>query len=162
VHLWREAVYLPACGKIPWKVLTRLFLIFTDGSVHNRSIAKGQVLDVKQQLKTAAIGTAVGIVNGVFGAGGGTLLVPALENYMGLEAHKAHATAIAVILPLCAVSAAVYLWRVPADWTAVMWVSLGGMAGGVAGANLLNKLTSKWLHKLFAVFLAAAALRSIF
>ncbi len=117
---------------------------------------------MKPFVKTAVVGTAVGVINGIFGAGGGTLLVPALERFMDLETHKAHATAVAVILPLCVVSAAVYLFRVPTDWFAVMWVSLGGIAGGVTGANLLNKLSAAWLHKLFAVFLAAAAVRMIF
>jgi uncharacterized membrane protein YfcA len=108
------------------------------------------------------IGVAVGIVNGIFGAGGGTLLVPALERYLNMETHKAHATALAVILPLCAVSSVVYLMRVPTDWGAVLWVSLGGVAGGLLGANLLRKLSAGWLHKIFAVFLAAAAIRMIF
>ncbi len=117
---------------------------------------------MKQSSKTAAIGLAVGVINGIFGAGGGTVLVPALERYLNVETHKAHATALAVILPLSVVSCVVYLLRVPADWSAVLWVSLGGVAGGLLGANLLNKLSAGWLHKLFAVFLAAAAIRMIF
>jgi uncharacterized membrane protein YfcA len=113
-------------------------------------------------IKTAGIGLAVGIVNGIFGAGGGTLLVPAMERFMDVETHKAHATALAVILPLSVVSAVVYLLKVSTDWSAVILVSIGGVAGGLLGANLLNRLSSAWLHKIFAVFLAAAAIRMIF
>ncbi|HQO42844.1 MAG TPA: TSUP family transporter, partial [Bacillota bacterium] len=47
----------------------------------------------KNHLKTALIGFAAGLVNGIFGSGGGTILVPCLVFLMGIEDHKAHATA---------------------------------------------------------------------
>ena len=46
------------------------------------------------------IGIVTGAANGLFGAGGGTILVPALEKFLKIEAHKAHATALAAIFPL--------------------------------------------------------------
>ena len=102
-----------------------------------------------------------GLANGLFGSGGGTLLVPAMERFLDTETHKAHATAIAVILPLSVVSIAVYAFRVAIPWMPVLWVSLGGMAGGLLGALLLTKFTSRWLHKLFGLFMAAAAVKMI-
>lgn len=110
----------------------------------------------------APVGFIVGVANGLFGAGGGTLLVPALEKFIKLETHKAHATALAVILPLSVLSAIIYIVGVPVNWPVVLSVSAGGMAGGYVGALLLNKLSAGWLHKLFGAFLAAAAVRMIF
>jgi len=112
--------------------------------------------------KTSAIGIIIGFVNGLFGAGGGSLLVPALEKFAKFETHKAHATTVAVILPLSALSAAVYIWGVDVDWFAVLWVSVGGVTGGIVGAKLLNKLAGMWLNILFGAFLITGAVRMLF
>jgi len=112
--------------------------------------------------KIKVIGLAAGLANGLFGAGGGTVLVPALEKWMKYETHKAHATTLAVILPLSIISAIVYTWGVDIDWKAVLLVSAGGMTGGFLGAKLLNKLSGAWLNMLFGAFLAVGALRMLF
>ena len=58
--------------------------------------------------RAAVTGAACGLLNGLFGAGGGMAAVPLLKAG-GLPQKKAHATSLAVILPLAAVSAAFYL-----------------------------------------------------
>ena len=117
---------------------------------------------MSEKLTKAVTGLAVGVANGLFGAGGGTLLVPALEKFLKLETHKAHATAIAVILPLSFFSVFFYLKAGDTPWATILWISAGGAAGGFIGARLLNKLTAPWLHKLFGLCMAAAAIRMIF
>ena len=75
-------------------------------------VAKFGVSDAGDRRKRKALlavcGAVIGAINGLFGAGGGMLAVPVLTYVAGLSEKKAHATAIAVILPLCAVGAAVY------------------------------------------------------
>ncbi|MCL2365181.1 MAG: sulfite exporter TauE/SafE family protein [Defluviitaleaceae bacterium] len=112
---------------------------------------------------TAIIGMISGVANGLFGAGGGTVLVPGLERFIPLETHKAHATALAVMLPLSIVSAIIYTSaaQVEIKWSAVLFVSLGGMVGGVIGAKVLKKLSAAWLNILFGLFLAAGAIRML-
>ncbi len=115
-----------------------------------------------KKLTTACIAVVTGFANGLFGAGGGTLLVPAMERFLKVEAHKAHATAIAVILPLSVVSAVIY-WRgggVPLN--ILLYVSMGGVVGGYAGAKWLNKIPKRWLHRIFGGFMVFAAIRMIF
>jgi uncharacterized membrane protein YfcA len=115
-----------------------------------------------RKLKFPLIGLVVGLANGLFGAGGGSLLVPALQKFMGLETKKSHATALAVILPLSVISAGIYIWGVELDWKIVLLVSGGGVCGGVIGAKILNKLAAWWLNILFGAFLAAGAIRMLF
>ena len=65
----------------------------------------------KKQGKTlwyALAGAAAGVVNGFFGGGGGQVLVPMLAGKCALEQRKSFATSVAVIAPLCALSAAIY------------------------------------------------------
>jgi len=74
----------------------------------------------KEVLRTAALilsGAVTGILSGFFGGGGGMLVVPALTLIMKLTEKQAHATAIAVILPVTVVGAVTYLLRgVSAGW----------------------------------------------
>ena len=114
------------------------------------------------KIKLAAIGLITGITNGLFGSGGGSVLVPAMQKFMKIETHKSHATALAVILPLSVLSVFIYTRGSGFDLKMVLLVSAGGAAGGYIGANLLNKISSKWLHKIFGLFMVAAAIRMIF
>ncbi len=65
----------------------------------------------KQNWKAAVSGGAAGIINGFFGGGGGMLLVPLLIRWQGLKEQKAFATSVAIILPLCCLSSAIYFLR---------------------------------------------------
>lgn len=115
----------------------------------------------KDNFKKIIIGIVTGFANGLFGAGGGTIVVPAIEKFLNVEAHKAHATAIAIILPLSILSTFIYVKGVSIDFKMIMYVSIGGVIGGFIGAKFLNKLSSKWLHKIFGIFMIVAAVRMI-
>ena len=100
---------------------------------------------------------AAGCVNGLFGGGGGMLIVPLLSG-AGLEVKKAHATAVAVILPLCLVSAVIYIVKGIFDLHLTLCVGGGVVAGGILGALLLKKAGGFWLSLFFyAVMIAAGA-----
>lgn len=75
--------------------------------------------------KLIAIGLVTGICNGLFGSGGGTILVPGMVFLLGLEEHKAHATAILVILPLTILSTVVYYKNSYIDWPTTLKVVSG-------------------------------------
>jgi len=122
---------------------------------------KPQRSEFLKRLTPILIGILTGFANGVFGSGGGTVAVPAMEKFLGISAHKSHATAIALILPLSAISAAIYIFKTDIPWNIVIPTSVGSVAGGIAGAKLLKKIPTKYLHKLFALFMFAAALRMI-
>ena len=78
--------------------------------------------------KNRVAGTAGGLINGLFGGGGGMVLLPLLTKWSRLEARAAFATCVAIIFPMCCVSTAVYLYQVrPALSTVVPY-----LAGGVA------------------------------
>lgn len=119
---------------------------------------------MKQKGKMLWIGVVTGFANGLFGSGGGTIVVPAMERLLGVEEHKAHATAIAVILPLSMLSLGIYLWKtgVGEVWQIALGTCIGGLAGGVVGARLLKRISGVWLHRVFGAFLLAAAVRMLF
>lgn len=111
--------------------------------------------------KTGLLGIVTGFLNGFFGAGGGTILVPGMERLIGTEEHKAHATAVAVILPLSVISALMYIFKIQIPWKTVLFVSAGGIVGGFTGAKILKKFSGKWLHIIFGGFMLLAAAKMI-
>lgn len=117
---------------------------------------------LKRYLKYILIGIITGTANGLFGSGGGTIAVPAMVLLLEADEHKAHATAISIILPLTVVSAFFYISNNYVDWSLTVKVTLGGIAGGYLGAKLMNICPPNILRKIFAVFMIIAAWRMIF
>lgn len=109
-------------------------------------------------LLSAIFGVAVGAANGLFGGGGGMIAVPALT-LTGVPSKKAHATAIAIILPLSLISGAVYLAKGAADPSVILPSCAGVVVGGIAGALLLKKINSRGLSLLFYALMIAAGLK---
>ena len=104
-------------------------------------------------------GAAAGIVNGVFGGGGGIPLLVLLTRWAKLDEKKAFATCVAVILPLCAVSAAIYFLRGGLDLSQALPYLIGGTAGGLIGGKIFKNVPNVWLRRLFALFLLYGAWR---
>ena len=125
----------------------------------NKNMAEG--LPLKKYMKYMFTGLLTGAVNGLFGSGGGIIAVPAMVMLLGADEHKAHATAISIILPLTLVSAFLYVSSSYVDWEITLKVVLGGMVGGYAGARLLDICPPNLLRKVFAVFIIAAAVRML-
>jgi uncharacterized membrane protein YfcA len=111
--------------------------------------------------RTWLAGVLTGIVNGMFGAGGGLIAIVTLKRICSLDEHSAHAATIGLILPLSVVSVAVYFAGSVIDLNAALLVALGALPGGAAGAWLLGKLRAVWVNRILCLFMFAAALRML-
>lgn len=117
---------------------------------------------MKKYIKSAIIGTFVGVCNGLFGSGGGTVGVLCMEKFLDVPKKKAHATAIALILPLTVVSIFFYTQKGYFDFKYVWQTSVGGVFGGLLGAYILKKIKPYLLSKIFGAFLIIVAIRMVF
>lgn len=115
----------------------------------------------KSVVKTALIGFITGLVNGIFGSGGGTILVPCLVFLMDIEDHKAHATAISIILPLSLISSFIYFSYDVVDLTLTLKVAIGSVIGAIVGSSILNRFSVNALRKIFGIFMIIAAVRMV-
>lgn len=113
-------------------------------------------------VKIVAAGLVAGFCNGLFGSGGGIIVVPSMTYLLAVKEHDAHATAIAVILPLSIVSAIIYLKSGYFHWDIIWKVASGGIIGGLIGAWILPRISAPQLRKIFAIFMIIAALRMLF
>ena len=105
------------------------------------------------------IGAVIGLINGVFGGGGGMIAVPVFEKYLGYQNKQAHATAIAVILPISIITAIIYLFAGSFSLNIGLCCSAGVLLGGIGGAVLLNKLNSSIVGKIFAIVMLISGIK---
>lgn len=115
----------------------------------------------KDKIKLLAIGLTTGLVNGLFGSGGGTIIVPALVFIIGLNDYKAHATAISIILPLSIISTIIYFINGIIPFKIFLLVMSGGLVGSFIGAKTLDKIPIHILRKIFGSMIIYSAIRMI-
>ena len=127
---------------------------------HNDYNIKELIMD-RDKVKLLSIGVVSGFVNGLFGSGGGIIVVPALIFLLNLDDHKAHATAISIILPLSIISTIIYFINGSIPIKIAIPVSIGGVIGGFIGAKVLNKVPPNLLRKIFGGIIIYTALRMI-
>ena len=117
---------------------------------------KRAALDASLAFRLIAVGMTAGVINGVFGTGGGTVIVFALSALAGRlfpDRRMIFANAIAIILPPAVVSTLVYASFSPPDPATVTAIALCSLAGGALGALLLGKLKGRVLRLIFAVLM---------
>lgn len=109
-------------------------------------------------MKKHLMGLVCGLLNGMFGSGGGVAAVPMLEG-SGLEAKKSHATSVALIFVLSIATTISYLMGDKLDFQMAWQYVPYGTAGAVIGAVLLKRMPNSLLRRVFGVIILAAAVR---
>lgn len=107
----------------------------------------------KLPLKTLLLGLAAGFVNGLLGTGGGVILVRNEKKILPgdkSDPREIFATALAVMLPVSAVSAAAYALRGDLTGTGLSFYILPAVIGGTTGAFLLSRIDTRWLKLIFS------------
>lgn len=102
-----------------------------------------------------------GGVNGLLGAGGGSVLVPLLIRKCGFEAKAAMASSVFLIFPLSAVSVAIYGFQGHLDLHASLPYLIGGCLGGLLAGRLLKKCSALWLRRIFGILLLVGGIRMV-
>lgn len=106
-------------------------------------------------------GALAGAVNGLFGAGGGMLLVPLLTRLTDAGEKEAFACSVCIILPLSLVSLLVYYLQGGAFLSQSVPYLIGGAVGGIGAGVLLKKVKAKWLHRALGVFILWGGFRLV-
>ena len=102
-------------------------------------------------LKKGIIGILAGIISGLFGAGGGMILVPAFIHLLGIDDVKSRGTSVFCILPMVITSSIFYYKGNFINWKVAILCGIGGTIGGYIGAKLLKKLPEKYCVKLLSM-----------
>lgn len=108
-------------------------------------------------LAAVAVGVVAGALSGLFGVGGGILIVPGLVFVMRLQPRLAYGTSLAAVLPISAASLVGYWTSGKVDWALVALLSTGSVVGAIIGTKLLKVLSQRYLAVGFIVLLLLTA-----
>ena len=108
--------------------------------------------------KLALVGIVAGITGGLFGVGGGTVMVPMLVFVASFDQHRAHATSLAAGVVLAAVGGTTYALAGDADFGTAVLLAIGGLVGAPLGARLMKRTPEAVLKVAFGVFLVLVAI----
>jgi uncharacterized membrane protein YfcA len=109
-------------------------------------------------LKLAVIATLAGAFSGLFGVGGGTVIVPLLVLWFGYSAHVATGTSLAAIVLIGLFAAIAHGTYGNVDLGKAFVVGVPAVAGVIAGTGLQQRLSEKAVSLLFAALLVAVAI----
>jgi uncharacterized protein len=111
-------------------------------------------------LTLVLVGLAAGVLSGLFGIGGGVLIVPALVYFGGMTIKTATGTSLgALLLPVGLLGALTYYRAGNLEIRASLMVAVGLFFGAFVGARLAQTMSTALLQRLFALFLVAVAVR---
>lgn len=117
--------------------------------------------DKKQNLKSTLIGFISGILNGLFGSGGGIAAVPLFEK-TGVEAKKSHATSVALIFCLSIAAVIGYYLGGNLDFGTALSLIPSGLLGAAVGSGLLKRIDNTLLRRIFGVVMLISGGRMLF
>ena len=113
-------------------------------------------------LRLAVIATAAGAFSGLFGVGGGTVIVPLLVLWLGYGEREATGTALAAIVIVAALASVAHGFYGNVDVAKGILIGIPAMAGVVAGTALQQRVPEEAVSALFALLLLTSAAVLVF
>jgi uncharacterized membrane protein YfcA len=104
------------------------------------------------------IGIVAGLFSGLFGVGGGIVMVPLLVLAAALPQHLAHATSLAAILPIAAVAATRFGIDSEVNYGVAALLAAGSLLGAPLGARLMTRLSEGFLKIAFGALMIAVGI----
>jgi hypothetical protein len=152
VAAWRMLTGCPTCTKVGEDLATGV----SPGS-DGGGVAVANRLDVGRLLAIAAAGTGVGFLTGLFGVGGGFVIVPALTLLLGLNIPTAIGTSLLVIGVNSAVGLGARISTASIEWGVTLPFAVAAIAGVLRGGRLAGRLDPERALRWFAGLLVTVA-----
>jgi uncharacterized membrane protein YfcA len=157
---WRMLTACPTCTAVGEQLQLASAARAGDGGAGGTSTAvrTRSTIDASQVLTVLAAGTAVGFLTGLFGVGGGFVIVPALALLMKLPMPQAIGTSLLVISINSAVALAARLATTSIDWAVTGPFTVSAIAGVLAGGAVADRIDATRSLRWFSGLLVAVAL----
>lgn len=108
---------------------------------------------------TVLAGIAAGTVNGLFGAGGGMILVPLLGKFTEIDEQEVFPTSISMILPICLTSLAISSIHAPLPFKPMLPYLAGSAIGGILAGIFGKRIPTLWLHRALGILILWGGIR---
>ena len=109
------------------------------------------------------VGGITGIFGGVFGLGGGIIIIPVLVYFFKMNQHQAQGTTLAALVPPIGLLAAIKYYQAGhVNVKIAALIAVGFFVGGYFGADIAQRISEPMLKRYFGIFLAAAGMYMYF
>ena len=98
-------------------------------------------------------GVCAGSVNGLFGAGGGMILVPLLTKLTDLDDREVFPASVSIILPVCLISLTMTLDNYLFVWAEALPYLFGSAVGGIVAGIWGKKTPTVWMHRFLGILI---------
>ena len=113
-------------------------------------------------VRSAVAGMLGGFLAGVFGVGGGLIMVPVFTYWLHIDIKRAHAISLAAVVPIALVASIAYEQAGNVHWSSALALLAGSLIGAVFGAHYLTVIPRKVLRYLFIGLMVLTALRLLY
>ena len=110
-------------------------------------------------LSMAICGICAGAVNGLFGAGGGMVLVPLLTCLTAMQDEEVFPASVSIILPVSITSLSLTIRSEQLPWNIALPYLFGSAIGGIIAGLTAKKIPTIWLHRLLGVLILWGGVR---
>jgi uncharacterized membrane protein YfcA len=107
------------------------------------------------------VGILAGFGSGIFGIGGGTVMVPGMVLLAGIGQHAAHANSLAAVTPIVAVAVIPFVLAGQVDVGLALLLATSSVIGARAGARAMHRLSERQLRTAFAGMLGVVAVQML-
>lgn len=107
------------------------------------------------------LGLVAGFQGGLFGVGGGLVMVPGMVLFLAIPQHRAHATSLAAMIFSTSAAVVPLAMDNRIDWDTTAFLVAGSMVGAYLGARLFSRIPEVWLAGGFMVLALASAVRML-
>lgn len=111
------------------------------------------------RIKFVLAGFSAGIINGLFGAGGGMILIPLLGLIEEIRDEEIFPSSVCIMLPICLVSLLCSTQDFGNVFIAALPYLSGSLLGGIASGVFGRKIPTLWLHRIFGIFILWGGIR---
>ena len=154
IAAWRMLVGCPTCTQVGEK---RALDERTTARGESVAVAERAEIDLATAARVLLAGTAVGFLTGLFGVGGGFVIVPALALVMRLPIPEAIGTSLLVVAMNSAVALASRIATTSIDWRTTILFTIAAVAGVTTGGRIASRLDAQRSLRWFAALLVAVA-----
>jgi hypothetical protein len=116
---------------------------------------------MRRTLQLAAVGTAAGGFSGMFGVGGGIVIVPLLVLWLGYDEREAAGTSLAAIAVIAGISAGIHALYGNVDLAKGVLIGVPAVFGALLGTWLQQRVPVRWISLIFAGVLVAVAIELV-
>ena len=121
----------------------------------------GSSIAAVRLVKLAAIGIAAGAFSGLFGVGGGTVIVPLLILWFAFGEREATGTSLAAIIVIAALATVGQALHGNVEWLDGLLIAVPAVGGVLIGTTVQQRMPQRWISLLFAALLLAVAIQLI-